>query len=100
MLSVVNEANRFFKMVVAGVALANVFNQSTYTYVWTNHHSRFLLCWEITYCEIGAKKSPSKQSSRNYDCPFCADTTKMGVRRTMKGGRTLGRDHDIRQTKM
>lgn len=53
-------ANKYFEMAVVGAALANFFDQSVYTYIWTKHHSRFLLCWESTYPETGAKKVPQE----------------------------------------
>lgn len=32
-----NVLHRFLKMAVAGAALAHVFDQTMYTYVWNNH---------------------------------------------------------------
>ena len=48
-------------------------------YVWTNHHTLhhpwFFLCWESTYPEVGAQKSPSKQFKKSLVLSSCSAGT-------------------------
>lgn len=73
-------------MAVAGAVLAHVFNQSMYTYVWTNHCT--LNVTQGSCCarrvadpEVGADKVPQNSILKTLIVPSScsADTIKQGV---------------------